>query len=357
MKALFITPHRIDAASSRYRVYQYLPYLQSHGVEIEVRPFVDSAEFFDLVYRAGHVGRKALYTLRSYARRWLDLIDLKDFDLVFVHKESLPYGPAIFERAAAARLPLVFDFDDAIYLPNTSQANRWLSWLKQPGKTAEIIHLSRAVIAGNAVLQSYAFQFNPVVHVIPTPIDTTLYTPRPTPRAQSEIVIGWMGSHSTQPYLHLLDGALQTLHQRYKLQVRVIGGEYALPGVNVVCRPWQLENELSDLHGFDIGVMPMPDNPWTQSKCGFKALQYMAAGLPAAASPVGVNREIIQDGQNGLLANSEAEWVAALTELIENPSRRQALGESGRATVEARYSLNIHAPRMLEILQAARRAN
>jgi glycosyltransferase involved in cell wall biosynthesis len=283
------------------------------------------------------------------------LLRVGDFDVIFIQREAMPLGPAWFERLVSVnKLPIIFDFDDAIYLPNVSDANRWILWLKRPSKTAAIIRLSSQVIVGNEVLRRYAVQFNENVTVIPTPIDTDFYTVRSeVERSHKPITIGWVGSNSTVQYLHQLDSVFKELASRYTFQVRVIGGQYDLAGVDVSCQPWSLENELTDLHSFDVGVMPMPDNDWTRGKCGFKALQYMGVGVPAVVSPVGVNRQIINHGENGFLASTEDEWMTCLTRLVEDPSLRCHLGKAGRKTVEDRYSVKLNAPKLLEIIHSA----
>lgn len=354
IKVLFIIPHLSEAASNRYRVYQYLPYLQAHGVEARVRPFVDSSEFYHMLYQPGRVGRKVGYTVRSVFRRLVDLLRVRNFDVVFIQREALPLGPAWFERLVSLTgKPIIFDFDDAIYLPSVSDANRWILWLKRPTKTAAIIRCSAYVIAGNETLRQYATQFNPNVAIIPTAIDTDSYTVRPKVAfSHAPVTIGWVGSSSTIRYLHLLDDVFQELAQRFAIRIGVVGGQYDLPGVAVDCRQWRLENEISDLHSFDVGVMPMPDNEWTRGKCGFKALQYMGVGVPAVVSPVGVNNKIVSHGKNGFLASSDAEWKSSLSLLIESPSLRHRFGVAGRKTVEDQYSVKANAPKLLAVIRA-----
>jgi len=354
MKVLFIVPYPIEGASNRYRVYQYLPYLRSHGIEATVRPFVDSSGFYHLLYQPGQVGYKIAYVIRSTFRRLVDLLRTRYFDIVFIHREALPFGPPLFERLVSLiERPIIFDFDDAIYLLNFHKVNRWVSWLKKPDKTSQIIRYSAHVIAGNETLRRYAAQFNKNVTVIPTSINTDLYPIRSaTSPVHKPVTIGWIGSSTTVKDLHQLDRVFQELARRYAIRVRVVGGQYELPGVDLDCRPWSLANEITDLHSFDIGVMPLPDNEWTRGKCGFKALQYMGVGIPAVVSPVGVNTKIVTDGVNGYLADSDETWLVRLSALIEDPTLRQRLGLAGRATVEEQYSVKVNAPKLLRIFRA-----
>lgn len=354
MEVLFVVPYPVEAPSTRYRVYQYLPYLAANGVQPTVSRFIESSDFFRLLYRPGHVAYKAAYFAGQTLRRLLDITRARRFDAVFVQREALPIGPALFESAIARlKIPIIYDFDDAIYLSRSSKANRWVSWLKQPQKTASIVRQSSVVIVGNRVLHEYARQYNEHVTIIPSSIDATAYTLR-APQTQSDapVTIGWVGSNTNLDYVAELAPVLRAVGERYPIEVQIVGGDVALPGVNVRCRPWQLANEISDLHQFDIGIMPLPDDPWTRGKGGFKAIQYMGVGVPVVTSPVGINCEIITDGENGFLVSSDAEWQAALTRLVADAALRQRLGHAGRVTVEQHYSTQVNGPKLLATIQS-----
>lgn len=354
MKVLFIVPYPIEAPSTRYRVYQYLPYLQANGIDVTVSRFIDSSDFFRQLYRPGRSAYKAAYFGMQIMRRFLDAVRARRFDAVFVQREAMPIGPALFE-SMVARLgcPVIYDFDDAIYLLRSSSANRWASWLKNPQKTAQIIQLSQQVIVGNQVLAEYAAQHSSDVTIIPSSIDTNVYKLRP-PQADSQnpVVIGWVGTGTNLQYLIELAPVLRGLSERHNICVEVVGGTVDLPGINLICRPWQLENEVSDLQGFDIGIMPLADDPWTRGKGAFKAIQYMGVGLPVVASPVGMNAEVVVDGKTGFLAATDAEWQQALTTLINDAALRQQFGLAGRKRVEERYSTAVNGPKLLHVLRS-----
>ncbi|MDV2502413.1 MAG: glycosyltransferase family 4 protein [bacterium] len=254
-------------------------------------------------------------------------------------------------------LPVVFDFDDAIFLSNTSEPNTYIERFKRPGKVATIIGWSQEVIAGNAFLAHFARQFNPNVTVIPSAIDTDYYQPLEEPPRRKEIVIGWIGSHSTRKFVATLKPAFQVLATRYPdVRFELVGTEHPITEVpRLTARLWRLDRELADVRGFDIGVMPMPDDLWTQGKCGFKAILYQALGLPLICSPVGVNRDIVHDGVNGFLADSTEEWVEKLSRLVEDADLRRTLGDKGRQSVEARYSVRAHQDNFLAVLERAAR--
>ena len=263
-------------------------------------------------------------------------------------------GPAIIERLLRyKRVPIVFDFDDAIFLHYTyiSPISRYLRLLKFPGKTKTICELADHVLVGNPYLAEYASKFNSKVTVVPTTINTAVCPINGSKPRSRPPVIGWTGSYSTIQYLDALGPTLQQLAKRERFKLRVIGvSSYNLPGVDVEAMPWRSETEIADLREMDIGIMPMPDDGWTRGKCGLKALQYMALGIPTICSPVGVNTTIIQDGVNGLIATSETEWLNQLTRLIRSPDLGQELGKAGRVTVETDYSSSMHAERVFKIL-------
>ncbi|MCB0171426.1 MAG: glycosyltransferase family 4 protein [Anaerolineae bacterium] len=251
---------------------------------------------------------------------------------------------------------MLFDFDDAIYLPHSSQANRWISWIKYPEKVEAIVKYSTHVIVGNSTLQEYVQRYHRRVSIIPTSIDIERYRVRPKLSSQTEpLTIGWVGSGTTVQYLDLLNNVFRQLARHHNFRLVIVGGAYQLPGVEVVARPWTLKNEISDLHSFDIGVMPLPDNQWTQGKGGFKAIQYMGVGVPAVASPVGMNTEIIKHNENGFLPNSEQGWIDCLAALLEDAALRRRLGLAGRTTVQTAYSVQANAPKLLKLLLSQQR--
>ena len=355
VKVLFVVPYPTEAPSNRLRVEQYFPYLEQHGVEPILRPFM-SSDLYNIRHAPGSMIRKVASLGFSTMSRFLDIRRAANADVIFVHREAFPVGgPFIEEKLAAVGPPLVFDFDDAIYLLNTGLTSRTVGLLKRPSKTARIVNLATTVIAGNENLKAYASAYNRNIVVIPTPVDTSYFAPARPSAAGSDrkVVIGWMGSNTTAPYLKMVRDALAEVARRYpEVEIQAIGGSY-VPSVSpsLTVRRWSLEHELSDLHGFDIGIMPMPDTEWTRGKCGFKALLYMACAVQPVCSPVGMTTDIVQDGVTGLLATTTEEWIEKLSLLVENPTLRRQMGAAGRQTVEEKYSLSTHAPRFLESLE------
>ena len=296
---------------------------------------------------------KVSHFIFASLKRLLDVCRPPAYDVIFIQREAFPYGPAVLERMILLwRKPIVFDFDDAIFLPPANPPNRRLAFLKCPSKTRQIIKRSHAVIAGNEVLKKYAIQFNSNVFVLPTPVDTEEITPRRKTTTSDKVVIGWTGSPSTVHYLEALDNVFRVVSKRYPVQLQVYGGAYSCEGVDVrSTEKWSREGELDALSGFDMGLMPLTNDEWTRGKCGFKLLEYMAAGIPAIASPVGANEEIIQNGRNGFLASSEEQWIERIEALLDNQPLRQQMGEEGRRIAESEYSVRVMAPRLVKILK------
>jgi glycosyltransferase involved in cell wall biosynthesis len=352
IEALALVPYPLGrVGGQRYRIEQWAPRMEALGVRVAFRPFL-SAGGFDVLYRPGHTWSKVGHTLRGYARRLGQMVAPGDPDVIFVYREGAPLAPVWFERLQTLRAPVVVDFDDALYLPDASPANAWTRRVKRGDKVAALCRMARHVTVGNAVLAEFASGHARAVTVVPSTIDTDVYQVAPRP-ANPRPVVGWTGSPTTVPHLLGLVPALRRLRRSTDFELRVIGGTVAIAGLDVQCRPWSAATEVEDLRALDVGVMPLPDDEWSRGKCGMKALQYMALGIPPVVSPVGANRTIVQDGVNGVLAATEDEWVDALGRLLADAPLCQRLGEAARRTVEDCYSARVHAPRLAHVLRAA----
>ncbi len=356
MRVLFLLAHSNLAASARFRVHQYLPYLEQHGVVCDVRPFV-SREAYPLLYRKGHVAKKiAVFSSRTLARVQ-DLFEAPEFDVFFVQREAFPLGPAWVEKYLA-RLgkPIIFDFDDAIYLPRSQP---WMDLARQPSKTSSIVALADQVIVSTEHLRGFAAAYNHNVWVIPTSVDTEGdYRPRAYSVHEvrrGPVRIGWIGSHSTARYLERLVPIISRVGARFPIEVLVMGAarDISIPGVRVENRPWSLETEADSFRSLDIGVYPLDDGVWEHGKGGFKAIQYMAAAVPCVVSPVGVVRDIIRDGEHGFWASDDATWEDRLVQLIRDGDLRRRMGEAGRHECEARFAVKHSAPKLLHVLEVA----
>lgn len=358
VKVLALSPIPVEGAGCRFRIAQFVPYLSERGFDVTISPFY-TREFFELVYRPGQHARKAASFMALAWRRIREVFELGQYDLVFLYREAIPLGPPLIERVIASRgVPIVYDFDDAIFLPAVSEANRSISFLKDPGRVAQILKLSTEVVVGNEFLAAFARRHTSHVSVIPTAVDTTRFVPRAVePAGPRELVVGWIGSPTTFPYLEALAPLLERVAQRqpFTLKVSGAGKPVRFPGVHVVDVPWSLDQEVTLFNSCDAGVYPLTDDDWARGKCGFKAIQFMACGVPVVAAAVGVNREIIDDGRNGFLASTPAEWAEKLERLLVDADLRRRFALAGRETIEARYSLRVTAPQLADIMQKALR--
>jgi glycosyltransferase involved in cell wall biosynthesis len=355
MRVLALVPNVYDISpGQRYRIEQWEPLLRERGVEITYAPF-ESQELAATVYAQGRLVQKLRLATKGLRQRFSLMSDVKAYDLVYIFREAALLGPAVFERwIHRSGVPYVFDFDDAVFVSYKSPSNGYLSYLKFAGKTKTSCRLAAHVMAGNPYLAGYARRVNENVTIIPTTIDTEKYKPLSYDRKPGPIVIGWTGSHSTVQHLNTLRETLSRLARKTTFRLRVIGTpSYQINGIDVEARSWRANTEVEDLTNIDIGIMPLPDDKWSRGKCGLKALQFMALGIPTVCSPVGVNTDIIQDDENGMLAACEDEWINKLSILIDSPERREQLGRAGRRTVELKYSAVSQAPRVHEIFKSA----
>jgi glycosyltransferase involved in cell wall biosynthesis len=343
----------------RYRLEQWAPHLRSrHGIELHFDPF-ESPALTRLLYRPGHRLDKAAVLVRDTWRRRQALERASRYDAAVIYREMAMLGPAFYERLLVRkRVPMIVDFDDAIWMVGQGSINGIFSRLRFPGKTAAICRLSSAVTVGNAYLADWASQHNRRVTVVPTSIELGQYQlqSEPADAGDGRFIIAWSGSHSTLLHLETAREAIERLAARHAVTVRVICDRPpARPfrGVENVFVPWSEANEALEVGRCHVGIMPLPDDRFTRGKCGLKALQFMATGRPVIVSPVGVNRQIVVDGDNGLLASSVDQWLSAFDRLRSSPETRQRLGLAGRRTVEQRFASTIAADRFAGVVREA----
>lgn len=355
IRVLALSPIPEEGAGCRFRIAQFVPYLKEAGFDVTISPFYSRA-FFQLVYRPGHMFSKSVKFLGLVARRFVELFSVRGYDLVFLYREAIPIGPPVIERMIHGMgVPIVMDFDDAIFMASTSDANRSLAFLKNPGRVSTVLRMSRKVIVGNDFLGDYARRYNDHVTMIPTVVDTDKWVPRQDREERRIPVVGWIGSPTTYQYLQKLGDVLADVASRHPFVLRVSGAgqPVQMPGVTVEEAPWSMGEEVRLFNGLDIGVYPLSNDDWARGKCGFKAIQCMATGVPVVAAAVGVNREIITDGVDSFLALTRDEWIEKLTRLITDPALRARMAEAGRRTVETRYSLKVAAPQVARVLREA----
>ena len=339
-------------ASSRLRTYQYVGWLRDHGFSVDIHPLFDK-NYLSRKYAGRAPWREALH---AYSGRIKQLLALREYDVVWVEKEMLPWVPSLLERMLTPSRPkLVVDYDDAIF-HSYDQHRSTLVRAVLGDKIDDVMRRADMVLAGNAYLAGRAASAGCArVECLPTVVDLDRYPLTVRQHAKEEgirpVVIGWIGSPATAHYLSLLSGVAERLQARYSVRFVAIGARPdQVDGSPFETLPWTEASEAQLLSSIDIGIMPLVDGPWERGKCGYKLIQYMACSCPVVASPVGVNGEIVSEGINGYLADSEAGWERALSTLIERPRLRQMLGEQGRTRVEQMYSLQAQAPRLCNMI-------
>lgn len=343
-KILVICPYPEGVApAQRLKYEQYFEFLKEHGYSFEIQSFF-SGKFWSILYKPGYFARKVLFTIFGYLKRIALIPVMPFYDGIFIYHSASPLGPAFFERIYARLNPrMIYDIDDMIHLAHSSQANAFTKWLKGPSRVTYLMKRARHIITCTPALDKFARQFNQNTTDISSTINTETYQPVNTYANDPEkpITLGWSGSHSTEKYLSLLGDVLRQVAKERKIRLLVIGsGNFRMEGVPVESIAWNRATEVADLQRIDIGLYPLPDDPWVYGKSGLKALQYMALGIPTVATGIGTNFRVIHHEKCGLLVNTDAEWVAAIIDLIDHPEKRRALGSAARERVEKYYSIN-----------------
>lgn len=339
---IFLFPYPLnEAPSQRFRFVQYLEILKNKGFVIETHSYL-SQSAWKILYQPGRFFKKFLCIAHSYIKRLLLLSQIKKFDYVFIHREAAPLGPPLLEFIIAKILKkkIIYDFDDAIWLPNYSESNRFFSFLKWYSNTRVICKWSYKVSCGNEYLCNFTSKYNSQVVYNPTTIDTDNYHNRISNQQKEKFVIGWTGSHSTTQYLSQIEEVLQKLENKYDFEFRVIADippTISLQSFKFI--KWQKDTEIDDLLTFSIGIMPLVNDPWASGKCGFKALQYMALGIPALVSPVGVNTKIVDHGVNGFICTTAQDWEDAIEKLITDKNLLSLMAANTRSKIIDYYSV------------------
>jgi glycosyltransferase involved in cell wall biosynthesis len=325
MKVAFLI-HSLEVNSCRYRVLQYLPYFKRQGVDLSIH---------------------------FYKRKWLSKLKfyntLGQYDIVYIHRRLFPPLEFWYVRKKAKKI--IYDFDDALMYRSSGSKSPYS--FSRRIKFAYMMKRVDLVVAGNQFLKSEVLPYNSHVEVIPTSIDLSRYHLKEDHTEKEVTTMGWLGSSSTLKYLGSLLPTLEKVYQKHPcFQLKIICDQFLESSkIPVIKKQWSEEEEEADLKSFDIGLMPLSTDLWSQGKCGFKILQYFGVGLPVVCTPVGVNRDIVQDGVNGFWAENEDQWEERLLKMIREEGLRKEMGLNGRKTVEHSYCLEVNAPRILDLLR------
>lgn len=355
MNILFVVPYPLQKSpSQRFRFEQYFGILKANGHTYDVKTFLNS-ENWKMFLKPGNTLRKIRGLASGFTRRAGLIFVAHRYDFIFIHREAAPVGPPVFEWifATVLKKKIIYDFDDAIWTSDRASESWLLKAVKWRSKISSICSWSYRVSCGNRYLCDYAQRFNGRVQLNPTTIDMTYHMSDHSTRTadNSEIIIGWTGSSSTVKYLNEIEHILRRIEDQFP-QVRFHFIADKAPDLKLRRMdffPWNPNTEISDLQRFHIGIMPLPNDEWSRGKCGFKLLQYFALEIPAVASEVGVNGDIIDQNQSGFLCTTETEWHDALTKLIIDRSKREQFGAVGKKQVEKNYSVESNAANFLSL--------
>jgi glycosyltransferase involved in cell wall biosynthesis len=334
-------------ASSRLRLAQYRPWLERAGIHTTLRAFLSDRYIAALYSGKSRLGPVAA----AYGRAFGAAQAARAHDLLWIEKEYLPWLPYWLERLAIGHAPYILDFDDAWSL-RYERAGLALTRRLLGQKFPKLIRGAALTITANEVLHGWALaQGAKRVLLLPTVVDLEHYMVQPAPAGI--FTVGWVGTPLTASYLQAIAGPLRRLAAEAPLRLLIVGAPDArIEGVACEHAAWDEATEAALIGQCHVGVMPLPDNDWARGKSGYKLIQYMAMGRPAVASPVGVNRQIVVQGETGFLASSETEWLEALRRLRDDPARRQSMGAAARARVEAEFSLAVTAPKLIEAIRS-----
>lgn len=348
-KLLILSRYGEKGASSRLRSFQYIPALQAAGFEVTVSPFFND-DYLETLYSTGRRPRADI--VHAYFKRMITLLKVRDYSVVWVEKETLPFLPGIFESwLSFMKVPYIIDYDDAIFHNYDRHRSLWVRTLLG-AKLDVLLRAARCVTVGNSYLEGYAVQHGAkFVERFPTVVDINRYPILP-PLADNELRIGWIGTPSTSKYLEVVRPILESLSKTINIKLVTIGapdlGHYQIP---LEQHPWAADTEGLLLSSVHVGIMPLVDDMWERGKCGYKLIQYMACGRPVVASPIGMNVDIVNPDV-GFLASTEHDWRVAFETLAADGVLRDKMGINARKLVEDQYSLQVISSRLVRLLES-----
>ncbi len=353
-KILIICTYPLNTVpGQRLKYEQYLGYLSENGYHIEVIPFFD-LKTYKILYSKNQNIQKIYGTLKGFIRRFLDIYKVYKSDGIFITLSVVPLGPSFFEWLyIKLAKKTIYDIDDMIFQLRTAPNNRITKFLKSKKRFYFLLEKANHCITCTPELDTIAKRYNQNTTDISSTINTKTYIPINKYENKKDLIIGWTGSHSTVPYLHLLDSVLKELSKKYKFKLLVMGThDFEISGVDIECLNWNSNIEISTLQRMDIGLYPLPDDEWVKGKSGLKALQYMAMGLPVVASNLGCNERVIENNVSGLLVNDLDDWYESISNLIEKNELRRFLGQNARLRVEKYFSIEANKNTYLSIFNS-----
>ena len=352
LQVLAVCAFPVEAAATRFRLAQFTEPLKHRGIELTISPFLTSEQFVDL-YRGGNTLSKVAGMAASVIRRLTESLSIRCYDVILVQREAMIFGPGVFEwlYSKIGHKRLVLDLDDATYVRYVSPTyGRLGSALKFFGKTDNLIRRSAMVICGNRFIAEYVSANGGSPVVIPTVVDTELFKPRSDPKGSGRLTVGWIGTHSTFPFLAKLFPVIERLSERFDFDLKS-------EKVNFKAVEWSLDREPEDFSSLDIGLYPIfpegaASDEWIKGKSGFKAVQYMAAGVPFVMSPVGVCAEIGDPRTTHFNAATDEDWYTSLDMLLAKPQLRFDMGQAGRQYSVQNFDVDQQADTLADVLKS-----
>mgnify|MGYP003948814119 CR=1 FL=1 len=359
-RILIVCPHPLNVApGQRLKYEQYIKSWEENGYQVDISSFM-SLRFWNVVYKPGRLVEKIMWTKIGYFRRFLLLFRLRKYDLVYTFLWGTPFGPPIYEWALCKiSKKVIYDIDDLVYSKDhKSKANSFIATLKGREKPVYLMKKANHVITCTPHLDNFVRQYTNKTTDISSTINTETYKPINAYSNDKTLTLGWSGSHSTSKYVYLLQDVLLELSKKHKFKLLVIGdASFNIPGLDVEAIGWEEATEVKNLQRIDIGLYPLPDEPWVLGKSGLKALQYMALGIPTIATAIGANYRVIEDGVSGTLVKTNEDWMSALENYINNAELRKAHGKAAQIRVEEKYSIRANTPVYLDIINTVVNSN
>ena len=345
MKILILPRYEPQGASSRYRFYQYIPYLNAQGWDVTVKPLL-SNNYIRSLYDKTPLPVSEI--IQGYFKRIIQILNKNNFDLIWLQQELFPWIPSVFENILVrGNIKIVADYDDAFF-HRYDQNNSFFIRNLLKNKIDSVMEYADMVLAGNNYLLERAKLTNRNVKLFPTVVDINKFK-NSNPIKDDVFTIGWIGSPGTANYLKIIEDALKEVSLDKDIRINLIGAnKIKINSVSINYIKWDENTEVEEISKFDVGIMPLPDNSWERGKCGLKLIQYLSCNLPVIGSPVGVNREIIINGVNGFQANSTDEWIKYIRLLKDDKELMLKMGKNGRRFVEEKYSLQRNVVKLID---------
>ena len=350
-KILFICPYPVNTIpGQRLKYEQYFKFFEDNNYSCSVRPFFNMKEY-EILYSKGKLINKIFAVFKGYIRRIFTILELKNYDLIYIFLNVTPLGGNFFEKIYRLNSKkIIYDIDDLVYLNKYNKENKLAKYLRFPTKYFYLMKSSDHVITCTSYLDNFVKKYNKNTTNISSTVNTKFYKAKKF-NTSKKIVIGWTGSFSTLPYLNLINNVILKIQKKYNCKLVIISSKKEVFNFeNYKSIAWNSKNEVRDLKLIDIGLYPLPNEHWVKGKSGLKAIQFMSLGIPVVATNTQINKKVIINKKTGFLVNSEQEWVKAIKTLIINTKIRKRFSKNGIDHVKKNFSLEANKNKYLSII-------